>query len=554
MSNRLTHFRHAAFGIGAVATFAAPLPANAQAGAVPVVSQPVVQPIPGETTLRFNDALARVGQNPSDPQALIAAGQAALAVGDADAAVGFFQRADALAPGNPQAKAGLAGAFVRKNDPVAAIPLYLAAEAAGPLDAGFAGDRGLAYDLVGDNATAQRYYAAALSAGADDETVRRLALSLAIAGDKAGMERTLTPLLQKQDKAAWRTRAFALAILGQTADAEAITRQSMPAELASGMVPYLRYLPRLTAAQQAAAGNFGIFPRAADIGRDDPRFAAYAPVRKPVRTADAALVPAGQPLGKPVVRKGKVPAKPRAVDEKPVQVAASAAAPTAPQPGREVSEAPAQIAAATPPPRSAPPSRVATPAVEKQASASQGFDLAKIQPQPAPATANKAPAVPPAPAPVPASQAPAAPARASLSEAFAEFSAPSRSAAPASGAVDIRKITPASEVSAAEPKPKQAKPAPPRNPSRIWVQVATGRNKQALAFDWRKMSKESAAVFRRQKPYTAAWGRTNRLLTGPFDSEEDAKAYMAQLRKAGVDGSFIWTSPAGSAVDALPVK
>ena len=40
-----------------------------------------------------------------------------------------------------------------------------------------------------------------------NRTTRRLALSLAISRDRAGMERTLGPLLQKNDKAAWRTRA-----------------------------------------------------------------------------------------------------------------------------------------------------------------------------------------------------------------------------------------------------------------------------------------------------------------------------------------------------------
>jgi hypothetical protein len=86
------------------------------------------------------------------------------------------------------------------------------------------------------------------------------------------------------------------------------------------------------------------------------------------------------------------------------------------------------------------------------------------------------------------------------------------------------------------------------------VQVATGRDKAALAFDWRRMSREAPEVFKGQRPSVTAWGQTNRLLTGPFASQKEANAFMANLKKAGISGSFVWTSPAGQVVDALPGK
>ena len=46
-------------------------------------------------------------------------------------------------------------------------------------------DRGLAYDLLGQQAQAQADYRAALSGADADEARRRLALSLAISGDYA---------------------------------------------------------------------------------------------------------------------------------------------------------------------------------------------------------------------------------------------------------------------------------------------------------------------------------------------------------------------------------
>jgi hypothetical protein len=99
--------------------------------------------------------------------------------------------------------------------------------------------------------------------------------------------------------------------------------------------------------------------------------------------------------------------------------------------------------------------------------------------------------------------------------------------------------------------PKEAKPAAPPQPSRIWVQVATGRDKRALAFDWRKMVRENASLFRSRKPYVATWGQTNRLLTGPFATEAAAVDYINKLRKEDVAGAFLWTSPAGQVVDDL---
>ena len=58
-------------------------------------------------------------------------------------------------------------------------------------------------------------------------------------------------------------------------------------------------------------------------------------------------------------------------------------------------------------------------------------------------------------------------------------------------------------------------------------------------------------MFKGQKPSVTAWDKTNRLLTGPFASAKEANAFLALLKKAGVGGAFVWTSPAGQVVDAL---
>ena len=574
--------------------------ANAQTDDVEEISSPVVQEIPAQGGMKLNAALGRLGRDPRNVPALIDAGIAALEMGDVDAAVGFYQRADTLSPGNSQVKAGLAGAYVRNGDPFTAIPLFADAAVAGPIQPMLLAERGLAYDLVGDNETAQRYYREALATGPNDEATRRLALSQAIVGDRRGMETTLAPLLQRQDKAAWRIRAFSFAILGLADEAESIARSVMPAELAAGITPYLRYMPRLTPAQQAAAAGSGQFPRAAEIGLDDPRVALYSKPRRNLAAADRALVPAGQPLGRD--SKSRNQAASSRSDRKSQIAAASApvraTAPPVPVPTREVMKVPALLAAniAKPPiiqPISAQPPVSQPPAVKPlvkvvsaaitpaSPSASQGpslglfdpaaskpavavpgistFDLAQASPAPAPVSV---PSIPKSPVAVPASR------PRNLADVFADLGTPSREAVPAAGAVDIRRIAPARPATDPKDLPicklgvtgkaavncKAATPPPPSHPSRIWVQLAAGRDKRALGFDWRKLTREEAVVLRNRKGYTSAWGQTNRLLTGPFESEAAANAFNAQLRRAGMNGSFVWTSPAGQVVDALSAK
>ncbi|MFM6931608.1 MAG: tetratricopeptide repeat protein, partial [Novosphingobium sp.] len=370
---------------------AAPLTAQAQSAAT---SRAVVQPLPGPESQSLNAALARLGRNPKDVNALIDAGNAALALGDVDAAVGFFANADQITPNSPRVRAGLAAALVQNGNPYDAIPLFTEAEGAGGMDPRLNADRGLAYDLVGDNATAQKYYRLALAAAPSDEVKRRLALSLAIGGDRTGMEDVLMPLLQRADKPAYRTRAFALAILGKPDEAVTIAYQSMPQDLAVGIAPYLRYMPRLTKAQQAAAATFGHFPRAAEIGRDDPRVLRYAPPVH-VATAEAALVPAGTPLGTPAkgsakskVEKGKNDGGQNDRGKKGTQLALATPTVTVPQraalpdfkPTREESVAPLQVKPPVlPPAESAPVRQVAIVAPPPIKPPAQGVTLPAAQ-------------------------------------------------------------------------------------------------------------------------------------------------------------------------------
>lgn len=106
---------------------------------------------------------------------------------------------------------------------------------------------------------------------------------------------------------------------------------------------------------------------------------------------------------------------------------------------------------------------------------------------------------------------------------------------------------------AKEAKEAKAKKAQPSHPSRIWVQVLTGANKAVMDNEWRRLVKEAPEQLRGRKPYLSPWRSNFRLLTGPFESEAAAQEFVTKLKKSGVS-SYQWTSPAGQAVDTLPLK
>ena len=267
----------------------------------------IVQPLPAPAEGRLGDALSRLAQDATDVSALLDAGEASLELGDIEAAIGFFGRANDLSPNNARMKLGLAKAYTRSRRPVEALRLFAEAEQAGVTTAQMAEDRGLAFDLVGDAASAQQLYRVALANGSGDEITRRLALSQAISGDREGFEATLLPLLQKRDVSAYRTRAFGLAIMGKAREAKEIANTMLSSGMGARMAAYFEYMPRLTKAQQAAAGNLGIFPRAAAIGTDDRRIANYSgtsaqtaqPAPQPARVAQADMRPATASLTAP---------------------------------------------------------------------------------------------------------------------------------------------------------------------------------------------------------------------------------------------------------------
>jgi len=242
-----------------------------------------------------SDALARnmkeLGTNPRSFDALIGAGRAALALGDTQAAAGFFGRADEVWPDSPLAQAGMGAALAQEGDGSGALQYFTRATQRGASQSMIGADRGLAYDLVGQHSQAQADYRAALSGQDGDEARRRLALSLAITGKKADALAMLSPLMARGDAAGARCRAFVLALTGDSSGAKNAIEAAMPGSSAN-MAYFFRKLPELRSDQKAAAVNLGIFPDSgAQFASASPPPASMNPVtiiQKNARRSDDA--------------------------------------------------------------------------------------------------------------------------------------------------------------------------------------------------------------------------------------------------------------------------
>ncbi|MEM9084405.1 MAG: SPOR domain-containing protein [Pseudomonadota bacterium] len=424
-------------------------PCSQSVSAQPVTSRPVTQPLPSQDTQRLNRALVELAKAPRDLPALLEAGDAALSVGDLNAALGFFDRALEVEPSSNRSRLGLAKVYLQSGRPVTALGYFDQAEAGGVEPLAVGSDKALALDMVGDQRGAKTAYANLIEISPNDnEARRRLAISYAISGDLPSFETTLRPLIERRDFAAFRARAFGLAILGEQARAAAITDAVMPRELSQQITPYLEFMPRLTPAQQAAAASLGVFPRAADIGRDSAEVAGYAN-RYPATA-----------VARPGIERSAVGSR---LEPTGAQLGASS--------GELVREKPARVA-----------------------------------------------------------------------DAFGDMlAAEEGTGAVSQGAVDIAQID----------VPREAPPEPVI-PSRIWVQVATGRDVEALGFDWRRLARTAPSELGEFVPHTVRWGLTNRLLAGPVDTNDEARDLINALQKKGID-TFRYTSPEGQEIQVLKV-
>ncbi|MCW4463072.1 SPOR domain-containing protein [Sphingomonas sp. BT-65] len=223
--------------------------------ALPAAAQEVVQPATPNAD-RLAEEMRTLARDPRNLRALVSAGEFSARLNDPAAAASFFARAQAIDPTNPRVLAGQAMVMVRMERPGEALRLFGEAERRGLSMEDYASDRGLAYDLIGAQPQALREHRVALRRNPDDETRRRLALSLGIGGNAGEAMVVLDPLLRRSDRAAWRARAFILAMNGDAAGADKIAA-SMMGGVGTALAPFFRRLPTLNAADKAFAVHFG---------------------------------------------------------------------------------------------------------------------------------------------------------------------------------------------------------------------------------------------------------------------------------------------------------
>jgi len=632
-------------------------PATAQIKTSPPASTLMIAPPTPDA-----DALAAemrvLAANPKDVEALTKAGELTLKLGDPTAAANLFARADKIEPNNGQIKADEGAVLVHMERPGEALRLFQQAVAMGADPAGFVAERGLAYDLIGQQERAQRDYRLALARHPDDaETMRRYALSLGISGKRKEALAEIDPLVRRQDHAGWRDRAFILAMTGDVDQAKKITAAMLPAQMAEGLAPFFDRLPGLSASDKAFAVHFGdlqVTPQRLADARMTPPLPPLAPDAVGSQLAATAAPPPPQDKRKRRERKkhGKeeaaplqgatavaantasspipvhVETVPRAAQTEPVRTAivpratptepvrtasaprsapvesvrtASAPRPAAAEPARTVSTPSAPVptapaASATisqrqaagapapvpaPPPR-APESRVAAtasgtaPVPTDRPGARVGEEdhiLANIMAGitvPSSELASRQAAARAAAVPAPALARPAAPLAAktrqleaanvaAIKQAAADKAAAEAAAAAKRKADEAKKAAAAKktagEKAAAEKRAKEkAKEKEEKaNPSRIWVQVAGGAYEGDLPKAWAKVKAKAPEAFKGKTGWTTPLRATNRVLAGPFKSDEAAQDFVNQLAKKGIH-AFAFTSDKGQKVDKLPTK
>jgi tetratricopeptide (TPR) repeat protein len=576
-------------------------------------TQPGYQESPGDALSRNLRLLA---QNPKSVNSLMGAGKAALELGDPQAAITLFARAESVEPQNGRIKMWIGSALVQLQQPRSAFRFFKEAVDLGVPEAELAGERGLAWDITGEPRRAQADYRLALRQGADAEVTRRLALSLAISGEREPALRLLEEQLLVRDRAAERTRALVLALTGDTAGANRAVEATMPGGAGAAIAPFLARLPTLSASERALAVHLGQFPGdgrtrpvetyasnevrppvvPTDAGRPDPGQAALgsppAPTPEPVSTAprrrpgeQQASAATRPPTTRPLMRE-RQPGSLIIRERAPASAGAAPARRSSPAPaasgGAPTLERTIKVAGpvddrppVTPAPRAEPSAdRDATiasqaeqpsAAAEPTPGAQPSVQLADLAPSAVagnlpdlsgdgtPAQSEEAP--PPAAEPAQSSRlADVAALVAALPDPEPAKAAPTAGRQQTASAARNAPAAKAPPAKAAKPAPaKKAVPAAPPEPKRYWVQVAGGADKASLPREYARLKAKAPKLLAARKAWTAPLSTTNRLLVGPFASSKEAQEFVNQLAKLDLS-AFAWTSEAGQKIEPLPAK
>jgi len=512
---------------------------------------------PAEALARFLRVLAH---EPRDLNALMGAGRASLDIGDANAAVSFYARAEEIEPRNGRIKAGLGSAMVQLMQPRPALRFFEEAVQYGVSPVEIAADRGMAYALRGDSKHARADYELALANQPSDETTRRLAVTQAIDGDVPGAMATLDRLLRRQDKAAWRDRVFLLALGGDLAGAQRTANAMLPREQAVALQPFLDRLPKLRASQQAAAILLGQFPSdGKQYSESDLAAAAGSPpplpaVQKP--TIDSRRGDSSDEEGDGVLDEDQ--GKKRIAAKKTKAGLETRSPNIVSNDGKNAvltASKPDVLALVPPDDRASARPAVEQPATSKKPSLGEaGPTNWRLGATPAASTATAAPKAP-------ETKKPLAPHEEQASGTKTGESKAGKSGDKGNAKGNAKRIETGSADEDKKDKPKQKKElkakeeakkatAAKKEPQRYWVQVATGAFRPDLGKEWAKLKAKYPAILGKRTAWTTPLNHTNRLLIGPFKSDDEAQSFVNKAAGSGF-GTSTFTSSPGQSVQPI---
>lgn len=588
------------------------------AGASSVAAQAPTYGFAEDSGAVLNRHLKELADNPRSLSALLGAAKAALELGDPQAAVTFYARAEEVAPRDGRIKAGIGAAFLAMEQPEPALKFLDEARGLGLPEGAVAADRGLARDLLGDPVAAQRDYALAMRANDGDEVRRRLALSRAISGDRAGALSAIEDQVRRGSPAGRRVRAFVLALTGDPSGATEAARVAMPMQ-ASALQPFFARLPSLRPAERAMAVHFGRFPGDGPPGQaplTTPTYAALPPnvilggrpdpsqpglaTRRPVTTA-----PITQPSSPgqntrlavrvdPVVRPPLASTAPpvSSIPRTSVPVVSTAARPSGPVQGPPDSGTRPVAVAALPATTSALPASTSPApgisAIELPASAPASPD-ANPQPRGRPVSFSQAATAPAGtvpdsqPAPGMATPAPRPSGLASVAAAIRALDEPAAAApdqqlallasrpelpAPAAATPPPAQASQPPSQAAPEPSPvvlakrteipsptaSTAPAAKPPPPRRFWVQLGGKPDEAGLTTEFQRLKGKAPELLGDKAAWTAPASASNSRLLVGPFKTRDDADLFVQLLDDEGLRATAWTSLSGQEVVKLAAK
>jgi hypothetical protein len=95
--------------------------------------------------------------------------------------------------------------------------------------------------------------------------------------------------------------------------------------------------------------------------------------------------------------------------------------------------------------------------------------------------------------------------------------------------------------SAPPPRPATVQRTEVAEQPKIWLQLASGRDSDALSDQFERMQRDNPDLFKGISGYVAESGDRARLVIGPFRGASDAKIFADDLRSIGVN-AFRWSN------------